>query len=48
MQLNIFADIQNLTNRANPEEIVYNYNFTQRDYIIGLPILAVLGARVQW
>jgi hypothetical protein len=48
VQLNVFADVQNVTNRANPEEIVYNYNFTRRDYIIGLPVLAVVGARVQW
>jgi hypothetical protein len=48
VQLNVFADIQNVTNRANPEEVVYNYNFTRRDYIIGLPVLAVVGARVQW
>ena len=47
MQLNVFLDVQNVTNRANPEEIVYNYNFTRRDYITGLPMLAVLGARVQ-
>ena len=48
VQLNVFADVQNVTNRANPEEIVYNYNFTRRDFIIGLPVLAVVGARVQW
>jgi hypothetical protein len=48
LTLNIFADVQNVTNRANPEEIVYNYNFTKRDYIIGLPVLAVLGLRLQW
>ncbi len=48
VQLNVFADVQNVTNRANPEELVYNYNFTRRDYIIGLPVLAVAGMRVQW
>jgi hypothetical protein len=48
LQLNIFADVQNVTNRSNPEEIVYNYNFTRRDYIIGLPVLAVVGGRLQW
>jgi TonB family protein len=48
VQLNIFADIQNITNRSNPEEIVYNYNFTRRDYITGLPILSVVGTRLQW
>ena len=28
MKLNIFLDVQNITNRKNPEEIIYNYNFT--------------------
>jgi hypothetical protein len=48
VQLNVFADIQNVTNRANPEEIAYNYNFTKRAYIIGLPVLSVVGLRFQW
>ena len=48
LSLNIFLDVQNVTNRANPEEIVYNFNFTKRDYITGLPTLAVLGARLQF
>ena len=47
-KVNIFLDVQNLTNRKNPEEIIYNYNFSQRAYITGLPTLAVLGARVEF
>ena len=27
-KLNVFLDVQNVTNRKNPEEIIYNYNFT--------------------
>jgi TonB family protein len=46
--LNVFVDVQNVTNRANPEEIVYNYDFTKHAYITGLPTLAVLGLRVQF
>jgi TonB family protein len=48
LSLNIFVDVQNVTNRSNAEEIVYNFNFTQRGYITGLPTLAVLGARFQF
>jgi hypothetical protein len=48
VQLNVYVDVQNVTNRANPEEIVYSYDFTKRAFITGLPTLAVLGARVQW
>jgi TonB family protein len=48
LTLNVFLDVQNVTNRANPEEIVYNPSFTKPAYITGLPTLAVLGLRVQF
>jgi TonB family protein len=48
LTLNLFLDVQNVTNRANPEEIVYSYDFQKRAYITGLPTLAVLGARLQF
>ncbi|HEX3758298.1 MAG TPA: TonB family protein [Kofleriaceae bacterium] len=44
---NVFADVQNVTDRKNPEEIIYNFDYTTRKYITGLPTLAVLGARVE-
>ncbi len=43
-----YLDVQNVTNHSNPEEIVYNTNYTQRGYITGLPILPVFGVRVTW
>lgn len=46
--LNLYLDVQNVTARANPEEIVYNFDFTKKGTITGLPILAVIGAKVQW
>jgi TonB family protein len=46
-RLNIFVDVQNVTNRSNPEEIIYNYDFSRRGYITGLPTLAVVGARLE-
>lgn len=48
LSLNIFADVQNVTNRSNPEEIVYNFDYTRQAYITGLPILAVVGLRFQF
>ena len=45
-ELEISLDIQNVTNQGNPEEIVYNHDYSQRGYITGLPILPVLG--VKW
>jgi hypothetical protein len=46
--LEIYLDVQNVTNHSNPEEIVYNTTYTQRGYITGLPILPVIGARFSW
>jgi TonB family protein len=46
--LEVYLDVQNVTNHSNPEEIVYNTNYTQRGYITGLPVLPVLGARLTW
>ena len=48
MKLSVFFDVQNVTNRKNPEEITYSANFSQRGYITGLPTLAVMGARVEF
>lgn len=48
LKVNVFADVQNITNRKNPEEIIYSADFSQRDYITGLPVLAVVGARVDF
>jgi TonB family protein len=47
-QLEIYLDVQNVTNHSNPEEIVYNPTYTQRGYITGFPILPVAGARLSW
>jgi TonB family protein len=44
----VYLDVQNVTNHANPEEIVYDPTYTQRGYITGLPVLPVVGARWSW
>lgn len=46
--LAIWLDVQNLTNRKNAEELVYRYDFSEHDYITGLPTVAVLGARLSY
>lgn len=43
--LSAYLDIQNVTNRKNPESIIYSYNYAQRDQISGLPILPTLGVK---
>jgi TonB family protein len=48
LKFNVFADVQNVTNRKNPEEITYSANFAQRDYITGIPILAIVGSRMEF
>lgn len=43
----LYADLQNVTNRENAEEIVYSASFRQRSTIRGLPAIAVIGARLE-
>jgi TonB family protein len=44
-QLSTYLDVQNVYNRSNVEGITYNFNFTARSYVAGLPILPILGLR---
>lgn len=43
--LELSLDVQNVTNRENVEELVYNADYTVRGAIHGLPIIPVLGLR---
>jgi len=47
VRLLLFADIQNVTNRENAEELVYSASFRQRSTITSLPTIAVVGARLE-
>ncbi len=47
-ELEAYVEVQNVTNRQNPEEIVYTYNYAKPGYITGLPILPSLGLRFAW
>ncbi len=47
-ELEAYLEVQNATNRQNPEEIVYTYNYAKMGYITGLPILPSLGLRFAW
>lgn len=44
-ELELSLDLQNVTNRRNAEEIIYDERYTRRGYITGLPIVPVLGVR---
>jgi len=43
--LDVSLEVQNVTNRANVEEYVYDADYSTRGAITGLPILPVLGVR---
>ena len=43
--LDLSLEVQNVTNHANPEEVVWNSDYSRRGYVTGLPILPVLGLR---
>jgi hypothetical protein len=40
-------DVINVTFHRNAEEIVYSFDYSRHAYITGLPILGVLGARIE-
>jgi hypothetical protein len=48
IKVNAFLDVQNVTNRSNPEEIIYNFDYSRRAYITGFPTLTIVGARVEF
>lgn len=44
-ELEVYLDVQNATFQENAEEIAYSPDYSERRYVVGLPILPVLGAR---
>jgi outer membrane receptor protein involved in Fe transport len=43
--LALYLDVQNVTNAQNPEGLFYSFNYTQKAYVYGIPILPSLGVR---
>ena len=43
----VYVEVQNLTGRANAEEIIYSADYAMRGYLTGLPLLAIAGVRVE-
>jgi hypothetical protein len=43
----VYVEVQNLTGRANAEEIIYSADYTMRGYLTGLPLLAIAGVRIE-
>ncbi|MEO6599143.1 MAG: TonB-dependent receptor plug domain-containing protein [Polyangiaceae bacterium] len=46
-RLTAYAELINATNRANAEEFAYSQNYSRRGLITGLPLVGVLGARLE-
>ena len=44
-QLAFYVDIQNVYNFQHPEGVSYNFNYTKREFITGLPFLPSIGLR---
>ncbi|MGK5087059.1 carboxypeptidase regulatory-like domain-containing protein [Bdellovibrionota bacterium FG-2] len=43
--LSLYLDVQNVTNRKNPEAIIYAYDFSRSATIDGLPIIPTFGLK---
>ena len=43
----VYLEVQNLTGRANAEEIIYSADFTTKGYLTSLPLLAIAGLRIE-
>jgi TonB family protein len=46
--LDLYLDIQNVTNTRSTEGTQYNYNFSQSAQFEGLPIVPILGVKGTW
>jgi hypothetical protein len=43
-----YLDIQNVTNRENPERVNYSYDYRQSGVVAGLPLLPTLGVKAEF
>lgn len=41
----LYLDIQNVLNAKNPEQVRYSYDYSQKEEVLGLPILPALGIK---
>ena len=47
-KMTVYLDLMNVYNRKNPESKVYNFDYTERTFLYGLPILPNLGFKAQF
>jgi TonB family protein len=46
--LSTYLDVQNIYNHLNQEGWTYNYDYSQRTPLTGLPLIPILGVKGQW
>ena len=46
--LDLYLDVQNVTNTRSVEGTQYNYNYSQKGQFEGLPIVPILGVKGTW
>lgn len=46
-QLDLYLDILNVVHGINPEFVIYNYDYTESDYVRGLPIIPGPGFEIK-
>jgi TonB family protein len=46
--LSAYLEVQNATNRKNPEDVTYSYDYSQRGWVTGLPLFPSFGIRAEY
>jgi len=46
--LSAYLEVQNATNRKNPEDVAYNYDYSERGWATGLPLFPSFGLRAEY
>jgi TonB family protein len=47
-KLTFYVDVMNVYNRKNPEATIYNFDYTEKTWLYGLPIIPNLGFKAQF
>jgi hypothetical protein len=46
--LSAYLEVQNATNRKNPEGVAYNYDYSEQGWMTGLPLFPSFGIRAEY
>jgi TonB family protein len=48
LAFSVYVDVENVYNHKNAEGYVYNFNYTKKGFIYGMPIIPSLGLRLEY